>query len=519
MSTQTAIDPSMMLNLSTYHHEHEKFYAFQPMEKALDMQRASRVLLTLADRWSRIQPGEAHLGNPYLGAEDLNETSTIQHTGVLFLEGEGEPAEIGILERDLHNMADDLYGAGAWLSTAMESSWRVAQQTVRNPLMAGVLGERHRIIANDWESASHFSLIATLLHRALDILEQTDLSPSAIRSDLAGPRFTPQYLYAAAELIDRAADLAAQSAILIHDNERRWRVFHDQVAQVASKPLPAAEGAAPPLNGRVMISPQPQRRQPGKAGLADLSRSVAHLDLAAAARVAGLVAGAVVLGRRVNVSRSSVLVSLATLASLGTVILRLGRRSGATDEEMHRSLAGDNVIPQSYTVTDRAITVKASVEEAWPWIVQMGYHRGGWYTSRWLDKLIWHIDNPSADRIVPEYQNVHVGDVIPDGEPGKAYFTVAALEQNRHIVYLDDAGSHVPGVTFSWAFVLRPLDESTTRIQVRWRNGPVSSPLLRGVVRLLVAPADFVMMNQVLGGIKRRAEAHISGPHARNIGS
>jgi hypothetical protein len=59
---------------------------------------------------------------------------------------------------------------------------------------------------------------------------------------------------------------------------------------------------------------------------------------------------------------------------------------------------------------------------------------------------------------------------------------------------------------FTWGFVLRPLDDGTTRIQVRWRNVPAPSFLLRIVVRLLVAPPHFVMMNQVLGGIKRRAE-------------
>jgi hypothetical protein len=232
MTKPASLDPSMMLNLATYHHEHEKYYASQPLEKAVELQRASCVLLTLADRWSQIEPGEPKHGNPYLGAEDLNELSTIQHTGVLFLEGEGEPAEITTLKRDLKITADDLHGSGAWLNTAMASSWDLAYQAVQNPLLASVLGERHRIIANDWQGASLYSLVATLLERALEILEVVDLSPSSIRSDLAGPRFIPQYLYAAAELINRAADLAAESAELIHDNERRWRVFRDRVRDI-----------------------------------------------------------------------------------------------------------------------------------------------------------------------------------------------------------------------------------------------------------------------------------------------
>lgn len=233
MTKPASLDPTMMLNLATYHHEHEKYYACQPLEKAVELQRASRIVLTLADRWSRIQPGEPKHGNPYLGAEDLNELSTIQHTGVLFLEGEGEPAEITTLKRDLKILAEDLHGSGTWLSTAMESSWDLARQAVQNPLLASVLGERHRIIANDWQGAALYTLVATLLDRALEILDVVDFNPAAVRSDLAGPRFFPQYLYAAAELINRASDLAAESAELIHDNERRWRVFRDRVHEIS----------------------------------------------------------------------------------------------------------------------------------------------------------------------------------------------------------------------------------------------------------------------------------------------
>jgi hypothetical protein len=74
-----------------------------------------------------------------------------------------------------------------------------------------------------------------VIKRALEIVEQVDFAPAAIRADLAGPRVFPAYLYAAAELVNRAADLASESTSLTHDNERRWRVFHQRVHQVLAE--------------------------------------------------------------------------------------------------------------------------------------------------------------------------------------------------------------------------------------------------------------------------------------------
>ena len=95
-----------------------------------------------------------------------------------------------------------------------------------------LLGERHRIIANDWQAADAQSLIARLIHRALEIIGRVDFSPEALRQDLAGERSSAAYLYSASELLDRAADVAVYSASLVHDNERRWRTFSDRVRQL-----------------------------------------------------------------------------------------------------------------------------------------------------------------------------------------------------------------------------------------------------------------------------------------------
>jgi hypothetical protein len=97
---------------------------------------------------------------------------------------------------------------------------------------ADLVGERHRIIANNSQGASMLTLAALVLERAGDLLERVDFAPAAVRADLAGARAFPRRLSSAAELIDHAADLLSDFAGLVHDNERRWRVFRVRVGEL-----------------------------------------------------------------------------------------------------------------------------------------------------------------------------------------------------------------------------------------------------------------------------------------------
>jgi hypothetical protein len=230
MSTGLSALAETMLNLSRYHREHEKFYSQSPLAQAITLQRWSRALKALADRWQEFQPVQTPLASPYAGCADLNEKAAIEASGILFLEGEGEPPEIARMKRGLMSAADEFAATGTWMSEAMEASWAMAEALLALPEIADLLGERHRIIANDWQAARLNTLIASLLGRAVAVLERVDFSPAALRANLAGPGTAVPYLFSASELIDHAADLVAQSAGLVHDNERRWRVFHDRVA-------------------------------------------------------------------------------------------------------------------------------------------------------------------------------------------------------------------------------------------------------------------------------------------------
>lgn len=221
-----------VLNLSRFHREHEKFYASAPRERGVVLQRHARTLHALADRWSTATPSTEAPLSPYAGSDDLNDPAALQLEGVLFMEGEGTPAELASLIRDLRATAEDYAGTGDWLANAMQASWDIAAALVDIPGLEDLLGDRHRIIANDWLAANTSALIAKQLVRAADILDKIDYTPAALRADLAGPRRSPSLLHSAAEIINRAADLCSDSAGLVNDNERRWRAFRERVVTI-----------------------------------------------------------------------------------------------------------------------------------------------------------------------------------------------------------------------------------------------------------------------------------------------
>ncbi len=182
-------------NLSRFHRDHEKFYAQDPREQAVRLQRHSRALAALADRWSTLTPQPLDALNPYEGSEDLNAPEATQLDGVLFMEGEPTPTELTRLIRDLRTIGADGEETGAWLATAMGATWDAALALTVYPELADLLGDRHRIIANDWQAATMSSLAGRMLVRAADLLDRLDLTPASIRADLGSTRSYPRYLY------------------------------------------------------------------------------------------------------------------------------------------------------------------------------------------------------------------------------------------------------------------------------------------------------------------------------------
>ena len=234
VQTDTSALLQAMLNMTTTHREHEKFYSSSPREQAVALQRHSRTLHALADRWSVASPSTRDVLSPYEGADDLNADAALQLDGVLFMEGEGEPSEIVRLKRDLRACAADSSAAGEWLTSAMQSAWAIVPALFDVDELADLLGERHRIIANNWQGASIAMLVGQVLDRAADLLDHVDFTPAGLRADLDGPHTAVGHVASAAEMIDHAADLLSDFAGLVHDNERRWRVFRTRVETAAA---------------------------------------------------------------------------------------------------------------------------------------------------------------------------------------------------------------------------------------------------------------------------------------------
>jgi hypothetical protein len=201
-----------------------------------------------------------------------------------------------------------------------------------------------------------------------------------------------------------------------------------------------------------------------------------------------------------------VLVLSATAGTIAAYILVARPRQlrwGATDEECEGPLPGGELIENADITATRAITIRASADQVWPWIAQLGQGRGGFYSYDFLENLVG-CDIHSADRINPKWQDVDVGDEVRFApEIGLA---VASLEQGRSLVLRGGVpiGSTAPPYDFTWSFVLRDGPDKTTRLLVRERYA-----YKRPWARLIVEPTEvlsFVMSRKMLRGIRDRAE-------------
>jgi hypothetical protein len=225
------------------------------------------------------------------------------------------------------------------------------------------------------------------------------------------------------------------------------------------------------------------------------------------------------------------------------------RTWGVEPDEATRPLPGDDIVVDGGTLLTRGITIDAPAERVWPWLIQMGYGRAGWYSYDQLD-----MRGPSAVRIVPELQDVKVGDLLPT-HPGGG-FEVRSIDPGRALVlYLDSSlarrqaeaaggsgisASETPGLAasdrflrtasppefaVSWAFVIEPDGEGSTRLIERIRGRFGASTAGSRAMLPLMGFGVFLMLRKQLLGIRERVETidqtevpEAQAPHAASPG-
>ena len=181
-------------------------------------------------------------------------------------------------------------------------------------------------------------------------------------------------------------------------------------------------------------------------------------------------------------------------------IRRWMSRWGATASDLTRVMAGDVLLVNPTYSGTMAVTVAARPEHIWPWLVQIGYQRGGLYSYDWLDRLFGFLDRPSATCILPEFQHLVIGDGIPVGH-GPSW-PVAAIEPNRALV-LDMR--NLGGFDWVWQFGLYTVDENRT--QLVSRSCVRTRSVWARLATYVIEPAGFLMTRRMLLGLKHRAEA------------
>ena len=192
------------------------------------------------------------------------------------------------------------------------------------------------------------------------------------------------------------------------------------------------------------------------------------------------------------------MVAAAAASAASLAYLRLYRpwqlSWGATADEVGRTLPGDEVVSDPTFDATRALTIAAHPDQIWPWLLQVGVKRAGWYSYDLLDNL----GRPSATEIIPELQQVAVGDVVPLSPDGLQGVKVLALDLPRSMMW-----GTPPDTT--WLWVCEPQADGTTRLITRIRSRyRWLSPTI--AFSLLIEFADIWMIRKMLLNVRERAE-------------
>ncbi len=221
------------------------------------------------------------------------------------------------------------------------------------------------------------------------------------------------------------------------------------------------------------------------------------------------------LARLARLAAWTVIPGAAGFLAYSQVIRPWHLKWGASKQEARGTLPGDELVPEPKLTATHAVSIRATPQQVWPWLVQMGQGRGGLYSYDWLQNL-FGLETHSAEEILPEFQHLEEGGVLPLARDG-AGPRVETLDPERALVLFGDTrrdpqtaplrrlrrGDYV---AVSWAFVLHEPARGLTRLIERLRldwNRSVRNTLFH---RVVLEPAGFVMERKMLLGIRRRAQ-------------
>ncbi|MCG6494335.1 hypothetical protein [Kitasatospora sp. A2-31] len=220
-------------------------------------------------------------------------------------------------------------------------------------------------------------------------------------------------------------------------------------------------------------------------------------------------------GHRIALGTAAVTSAVVALALHGLILRPRMLTWGATPDEVARGYPGDDLVPDAESSSTMATTLPAPPEQVWPWLVQMGGDRAGWYSWDRLDRM----GEPSATAIVPEWQSLEEGQRLIASPDGRSWFTVALVEPERTLVLRSslelpsghsfDVGSAQPPRAYLdgvWGFHLRPAPGDRTRLVVRTRGSSRPRRLTWLLSLLFGEPAHLIMQVRQFHNLRTRLD-------------
>lgn len=220
---------------------------------------------------------------------------------------------------------------------------------------------------------------------------------------------------------------------------------------------------------------------------------------------------------------------LASLVIAG-LVYHLGLRHwclgwGTTAAELHASMPGDDLFPAYTSEATHAITIHAPAAKIWPWLMQIGQDRSGFYSYTFLENA-FGCDMPKVEHLVREWNPRLPGETVwfcnPKRFDGQGKMIPALVEENHAFALVAthdwqrlQAGGHAQ--EGMWSFTLQPTDNGQTRLVARVRGGTPPTITSRVLGRLFWEPAHFVMEQKMLRTIRDLAEQTNAGPEFRAV--